>query len=154
MQISEILNTPRIQIPLQATTKRGAIEELITLLGRNGDLVDAERALQAVLERELTRTTGIGHGLGIPHGKTGAVQEIVMAFGKAAEPIAFDSVDGQPVTLIVLLLSPVAKTGPHIQALARVSRLMSSELLRRKLNAATSAEGILDTIRRHESEFA
>jgi fructose-specific phosphotransferase system IIA component len=154
MQISDILSLSRIRTPLSATTKREAIEELVQLLADQGDLTDPERALQAVLDREMTRTTGIGHGLGIPHGKTGAVHEIVMAFGKADEPIEFDSVDGKGVTLIMLLLSPAAKAGPHIQALARVSRLMSSELLRRKLNAADSAEEILQIIRHHESEFA
>ncbi|MFP4356171.1 MAG: PTS sugar transporter subunit IIA [Phycisphaerae bacterium] len=154
MRISEILTLSRIRNPLAATSKRDAIDELIQLLAQQGDLSDPDRALQAVLDREMTRTTGIGHGLGIPHGKTGAVHDIVMAFAKAPEPIEFDSVDGKGVTLIVLLLSPVAKAGPHIQALARVSRLMSSELLRRKLNAAASSDEILNTIRRHESEFA
>jgi mannitol/fructose-specific phosphotransferase system IIA component (Ntr-type) len=153
MLISDILSASRIKI-LEADSKRGAIEELVDLLARNGDVIDAQRALQAVLEREMTRTTGIGGGLGIPHGKTAAVQEIVMALGKAKRPIDFDSVDGQPVSLLLLLVSPVSKAGPHIQALARVSRLMSSELLRRKLSEAPDSEAMLEAIRRHETEFA
>ena len=154
MRISDILTVSRIRVPLQARTKRGAIEELVNLLADQGDVLDRERTLQAVLEREMTRTTGIGNGLGIPHGKSGSVSDIVMAFGRAEEPIEFDSVDGQGVTLILLLISPVAKAGPHIQALARVSRLMSSEMLRRKLGQAGSPQEILEIIRRCETEFA
>jgi mannitol/fructose-specific phosphotransferase system IIA component (Ntr-type) len=153
MRISNILSASRIKV-LSSTTKREAIEELVDLLARHDDVTDSQRALQAVLEREMTRTTGIGAGLGIPHGKTAAAQNIVMALGKASTPIDFDSIDGQPVTLMLLLISPVSKAGPHIQALARVSRLMSSELLRRKLSEAPDSQSMLDAIRRHEEEFA
>ncbi len=153
MRISDILSASRIKV-LSSTTKREAIEELVDLLARHDDVTDSQRALQAVLEREMTRTTGIGGGLGIPHGKTAAAQNIVMALGKASTPIDFDSIDGQPVSLMLLLISPVSKAGPHIQALARVSRLMSSELLRRKLSQAPDSQSMLEAIRRHEEEFA
>jgi mannitol/fructose-specific phosphotransferase system IIA component (Ntr-type) len=153
MRISDILTTSRIT-QLDTPTKREAIEQMVDLLARQGDVTDRQRALQAVLDREMTRTTGIGGGLGIPHGKTAAVSDIVMALGRARTPIAFDSVDGAPVDLVLMLISPTSQAGPHIQALARISRLMSSELLRRKLREAESSQDMLDVLRRHETEFA
>jgi mannitol/fructose-specific phosphotransferase system IIA component (Ntr-type) len=153
MRISDVLTTSRIT-QLDTPTKREAIEQMVDLLAQQGDVADRQRALQAVLDREMTRTTGIGGGLGIPHGKTGAVSDIVMALGRASKPIAFDSVDGAPVDLVLMLISPTSQAGPHIQALARISRLMSSELLRRKLREAQSNQDMLEVLRRHETEFA
>jgi mannitol/fructose-specific phosphotransferase system IIA component (Ntr-type) len=74
-----------------------------------------------------------------------------MAIGKPAEPVDFDSKDGQPVNLIVLLASPPDQTGPHIQALARISRLMLMEPFRRAVAEATNADELLQIIRRHEA---
>jgi mannitol/fructose-specific phosphotransferase system IIA component (Ntr-type) len=103
-----------------------------------------------VLDRENTRSTGIGNGLAVPHGKCPGCPHLVMAVGRSAEPIDFQSMDGQPVRLIVLLASPPDETGPHIQALARISRLMLMEDFRDAvLHARTSAE-IYETIARHE----
>jgi len=80
-----------------------------------------------VLARERTRSTGIGSGIAIPHGKCKAVRGLVMAIGIAHEPIDFVSIDGKLVTIILLLVSPADQTGPHIQALAQISRLMLDE---------------------------
>ena len=101
-----------------------AIAELVKLLQANGELVDAKRVLDAVLDREATRTTGIGNGLAIPHGKCAGTNHLVMAIGKAANPIEFQAIDGRPVTIIWMLASPPEMTTPHIQALARISRLI------------------------------
>ena len=75
----------------------------------------------------------MGLGFAIPHGKCANVHRLVMAIGKSAQPIDFDSVDRQPVTIIILLVSPVDQTGPHIQALARISRLMTDSAVHQKL---------------------
>lgn len=152
MQLTDILTERRIKIPLAATTKEGAITELVDLLVANGDIFDREKALAAVLEREHTRTTGIGNGLAIPHGKASATHELVLALGKAARPIDFDSIDQKPVTLVMLLISPLDQTGPHIQALARISRLMSNDPFRNKLNAATSVEQVMQLIEGQEEQ--
>lgn len=154
MQIADILTVARIKAPLQASTKQGVIEELLDLLVANGDIAERGPALQAVLDRERTRTTGIGSGLAVPHGKTAAVKKLIMAMGKPAAPIDFDSVDAKPVTLVLLLLSPIDQVGPHIQALAHISRLMSIDALRRKLEDASSPQQILKTILDKEKEEA
>jgi fructose-specific phosphotransferase system IIA component len=150
MRLTDILNVNRIRVPLQASDKVEAIRELIDLLAGHGDVSDAETMVKAVLERERTRTTGIGHGIALPHGKGPGASELVMAMGVADEPIDFESVDGQPVNLVILLVSPLDKTGPHIQALARVSRLLSIDHFRKRLAAAKTPEEAYELIDQRE----
>jgi len=102
--------------------------------------------------REQTRSTGIGSGIAIPHGKCKAVKELVMAIGIAHEPIDFESVDDKPVTIVILLVSPTDQTGPHIQALARISRLMLDEQFRQSLEKAGSAEELYELLSKKENE--
>ncbi|MDD4892017.1 MAG: PTS sugar transporter subunit IIA [Phycisphaerae bacterium] len=153
MQLTEILDPACVIVPMKATDKRSAIEELVAVLADCGKTKDRGKLLSAVMEREATRSTGIGNGLAIPHGKTAAVDQLVMAVGKPAQPIYFDSVDGKPVTLMVLLASPLDQTGPHIQALARISRLMTIEPFRLRLLAAPTASDLYAMLQRQESEM-
>ena len=146
MRLSEILKPQNIRVSLQAITKTEAITELIDLLADNGELQEKGKVLNSVLEREATRTTGIGNGLAIPHGKCTGVDHLVMAIGRTAAPIDFQAIDGKPVTLIWLLASPPDKTGPHITALARISKLMTVDRFRRSVNDATSAEQVFQLI--------
>src|SRR5882672_5132472 len=136
MRLTEVLKPENIKIPLEATNKTAAIAELVNVLAKNGDILDAKKVLDAVLEREATRTTGIGNGLAIPHGKCSGTKDLVMAIGKAAAPIDFQAIDGRPVTIIWMLASPPDKTGPHIHALARISRLMTIDSFRQTLATA------------------
>jgi fructose-specific phosphotransferase system IIA component len=153
MRLTEILKPANIKIPLLATTKTEAISELVQMLASNGAVTDAKKVLDAVLDRETTRTTGIGNGLAIPHGKTTGTADLVMAIGKPEKPIDFQSIDGRPVTIIWLLSSPPEKTGPHIHALARISRLMTIDKFRQALNAATTAEQMFEIIATQESQL-
>ena len=151
MRLTEILKPQNIRVPLTATTKTDAIGELVNLLATNGDITDPKKVLDSVLDREATRTTGIGNGLAIPHGKCTGTQDLVMAIGKAATPIDFQAIDGRPVTLIWLLSSPPDKTGPHIHALARISRLMTIDKFRAALNTAQTGQDVYDIIVKQES---
>lgn len=151
MKLAEIIKLQNIRVPLTATTKPAAIEELVNLLAENGDVTDPKKVLASVLEREATRTTGIGNGVAIPHGKCPGTPKLIMAVGKAASPIEFQSIDGRPVSLIWLLTSPPDQTGPHITALARISRLMIVDKVRQALAQATTPQQILDTILAHET---
>jgi mannitol/fructose-specific phosphotransferase system IIA component (Ntr-type) len=153
MRLTEILKPQNIKIPLQAKTKTEAIGELVQLLAANKEVGDAKKVLDSVLDREATRTTGIGNGLAIPHGKCNGTDHLVMAIGKPAAPIDFQAIDGRPVTIIWLLNSPPDKTGPHIHALARISRLMTIEKFRHALNNAKSADEMFEIIRRQEDEL-
>ena len=151
MRLTEILKPENIKIPLEATTKSEAIGELVTLLAGNAEVTDAKKVLDAVLERESTRTTGIGNGLAIPHGKCTGTDHLVMAIGRPKTPIDFQAIDGRPVNLIWLLTSPPDKTGPHIHALARISRLMTIDKFRQSLAEAKTAQEIYDAIVKQES---
>ncbi|MBU0638359.1 MAG: PTS sugar transporter subunit IIA [Planctomycetes bacterium] len=151
MELSKIITPDRIRVPLKAINKTDAITELIDLLASTGGLVDRDAALEAVLKREGERTTGIGYGLAIPHGKSDGCTRLVMVAGKPARPIDFQSLDGRPVAFIVLLVSPPDQTGPHIQALAKISRLMNIEEFRDAVDRVTTAAELHAIIATHET---
>ena len=153
MRLTEILKPQNIKVPLSAGTKAEAIGELVSVLAENGELTDAKKVLDAVLEREGTRTTGIGNGLAIPHGKCNGTDHLVMAIGRPLTPVDFQAIDGRPVNLIWLLASPPDKTGPHIHALARISRLMTIDKFRHALAEAKTSQDIYDAIVKQESQL-
>ena len=150
MRLTDILSPACVKVPLAATEKEGIIAEMVDLVHQAGRCKDPEQMLRATLEREATRTTGIGNGLGIPHGKCPAVDELVMAVGKTAEPVDFASIDGKPVSIVIFLASPPDKTGPHIQALARISRLMTDPKFRHELDQAQTPEQIYQLLQASE----
>jgi len=152
MLLTQILKPSCVKAPLAGTNKESVIEEMINLLKDNKMLTDKEDVLDAVLARETTRSTGIGSGIAIPHGKCKGVNDLVMAVGIAAKDVDFDSIDGKGVRIIVLLVSPLSKTGPHIQALARISRLMLDEDLRESLAKSRSAAEVYSLIKEKERE--
>ncbi len=153
MRLTEILKPQNIKVPLEAKVKTEAIGELVNLLAANGELTDPKKVLDAVLDREATRTTGIGNGLAIPHGKCTGTDHLVMAIGRPGTPVDFQAIDGRPVNLIWLLASPPDKTGPHIHALARISRLMTIDKFRHALAEAKTAQDIYDAIVKQESQL-
>ncbi len=152
MILTQILQLNCVKVPVENKDKEVVITELVDLLNANGLLLDRDIALEAVLARERTRSTGTGAGIAIPHGKCNAVKELVMAIGIAHEPIEFESVDGKPVTILILLVSPADQTGPHIQALAKISRLMLDEEFKQKLEKAASADEVYELLKSKESE--
>ncbi len=152
MLLTQILESACVKVPLEGKDKESAITELVELLDENKLLGDKDEVLQAVLDREKTRSTGIGAGIAIPHGKCKGVKDLVMALGVSREGIDFQSIDSKPVYIIVLLVSPIDKTGPHIQALARISRLMLDEEFKNKLQNADDAEELYKLINEKETE--
>ena len=152
MILTQILQPSCIKAPLDSKDKEAAIEELVNVLADTGLLADRTEALEAVLAREETRSTGIGSGIAIPHGKCKAAKELVMAVGIAKDPIEFESIDNKPVQIIVLLVSPPDQTGPHIQALARISRLLLDVQFKGRLEKAATPEEVYSLISSKESE--
>ena len=142
MKLLDILSPECIKVPLEATDKKSAIEELVDVLADAGKTTDPAALKQAVWTRETTRTTGIGHALAIPHGKSEGITDLAMAIGKPSQPIDFQSIDNRPVQLVVLLASPLDRTSDHIQALARISRLMTVEEFRTRMYEAPTADDI------------
>ena len=151
MELSRVLTPERIRVPLAPADKFGLITQLVDLLSAAGALVSRATALETVLKREAEHTTGIGYGLAIPHGKTEGVDHLVMAAGKPPAPVDFQSVDGRPVAFVVLLLSPPDQSRLHIEALAKISQLMSIEDFRLAVDRATSGQELHRAIASYES---
>lgn len=152
MILTQILEPECVRVPLQGKNKEAVITELVEALNASGSLQDKNSVLQAVMAREQVRSTGIGSGIAIPHGKCKGVRELVMAMGISHQGVDFQSIDEKPVYIVVLLASPIDKTGPHIQALARISRLMLDEDFKNKIQNSTSAEQLYELISSKESE--
>lgn len=150
MNLLDILTPECVLAPLVATDKRGVIDELVDLLAGLRRVNDPKALKDAVWTREQTRTTGIGHGLAIPHGKCTGVPALAMAIGKPRNPMDFQAIDGQPVKLIVLLASPPDRTSDHIQALAKISKLMTMDEFRNRIYAASSQAEIFDLLKAQE----
>ncbi|MFQ5423653.1 MAG: PTS sugar transporter subunit IIA [Phycisphaerae bacterium] len=146
MKLTEYLTLPLVRVPLKATDKAQAITELVDLLAEKGMTGDRDVLLEAVLERESQRTTGIGRGFAVPHAKCDAVGRLAIAFGRAAEPIDFSAIDGRPVTLIALLASPTTATSLHIQALAKLSRMVMNEAILDALLSAKTSDSFYKVI--------
>lgn len=151
MLLTELLTVERIKIPLEATTKDDLLSELVGVISGTSASSDRDDLLRAVREREAVLSTGIGHGVAIPHGKSAAVSDLRMAAGRAAAPVDFDALDGQPVSLFFLLVGPESAAGPHIKALSRISRLVRKDDVREKLVSAQTAEEFLQALQEAES---
>ncbi len=150
MKITDILQESCVRVPLESPGKTGAITELVDLLDEKGGLTDRDAVLRAVLAREETRSTGIGLGLAVPHGKSHGCKSLVIAVGRPKEPMPFDAIDGRPCRFIVLLTSPADETGPHIQALAGISRLWQIDAFRRAVGEANTPGELYAAIKQHE----
>lgn len=144
--LRQILHLNLIKVPLEGSTKRETIDELCDLICQSPSVTDPDNFRRAVWDREGQRSTGIGEGLAIPHGKCPGVDEITMAIGRPVNPVAFDSIDGEPVKLIVLLASPADRIADHIQALGRISKFMSDPNTRARAYAAEDAEAIFELL--------
>ena len=151
MLLTELLSIDRIKIPLESQTKDDLLRELVAVAAAPAGQPARDDVLRAVREREAVLSTGIGHGVAIPHGKSSAVGDLRMAAGRAAAPVDFDALDGQPVSLFFLLVGPESAAGPHIKALSRISRLVRKDEVRDKLVAAQTAQEFMDALKEAES---
>src|SRR5207253_5334180 len=107
--------------------------------------------LRAVMGREAILSTGIGHGVAIPHGKSSAVAELRLAAGRTEVPVEYDALDGRPVRLLFLLVGPETAAGPHIKALSRISRILRQDSVRDALSEARDAGEFLRIVREAEA---
>ena len=144
MNLLDHLQLDTMRVYLEATDRQSAIGELVDTLASTGSISDAETIKHLVWERELQRTTGIGEGLAIPHGRCDKLTNLVMAMGRPTTPIDFASPDKRPVELVILLVSPANNTADHIQALGRISRLMVDRTFREAAYATDSAQTLFD----------
>lgn len=151
MKLMDFLIPEAIEPNLNSTNKTDAIKELVTLLKNTGAISDEASIAKVVLEREELGSTGIGEGIAVPHGKSDLVNKVIAAFGRSEKGIDFESeTDDIPVRLIFLLIAPAGSSGPHLLALARISRLLRSRDFREKLIKAKSKSDIQNIFKSEE----
>lgn len=151
MKIMDFLYPEAVTIELKSQDKKGAITELVEMLSKSKKMKKPSEVIDAILEREKLGSTGIGQGVAIPHGKTNAVTEQIGAFGISQKGVEFNSLDGEPVNLIFLLVGPVEVAGQHLKALARISRLFKDKFFRQALKEAKSAEDVIKIIEKEDA---
>ena len=146
MNLKKILNTNLVELDLKGNSKQEIIENLLDILVKTGKVKDRTKALEALLEREAKMSTGIQQGVAIPHGKTDAVTELLACVGIVKEGVDFKSLDGVPGKIFIMTLSPSTRSGPHVQFLADISRVLTSEGMRDKLINAETKDELLSLI--------
>ena len=154
MQILDFLNSKAISTDLKASDKKGIIKELLDLLITSADVKaeDKNALSDVIMDREMLGSTGIGLGIGIPHCKSPRVKNLVAAFGISKKGVLFDSLDGEPVYIFFLLLAPQNTAGPHLKALARISRLLKEKYFRDALKKAVDPKDVLKIIREEDQK--
>ncbi len=153
MKICELLTEENIILDLKSNDKNGVINEMIDLFEGNNKVVNLDAFRKAVFDREKIMSTGVGKGFAVPHAKTNSVNDLLLAFGRCKSPIDFESLDGQPVELIVLLAARENMVAPHIRLLSRISRMMNSDDFRSALKNAKSKEEVLQIFCDEEKKF-
>jgi PTS system nitrogen regulatory IIA component len=146
MKLSELLTPECIISDLKARDKKGALEELSQIITEQEPTLKKGSLLQILLERERLGSTGIGEGIALPHGKVKKLKRLVVSFGRSIEGLGFDSVDEQPAYLLFLLVAPENSAGMHLQALAKISRMLKDSNFRQRLMQAKSREEIYQII--------
>ncbi|OAT80450.1 PTS fructose transporter subunit IIA [Bacillus sp. MKU004] len=152
MRITELLRKETIALNLKASSKGTVIDELVSVLDKSGKLQDAEEFKKAILNRESQSTTGIGEGIAIPHAKTSAVKSPAIAFGKSADGVDYESLDGAPAHLFFMIAATEGANQTHLEALSRLSSMLMDEDVRKSLVNASSEEEVLGIINLHDKE--
>jgi PTS system nitrogen regulatory IIA component len=146
MQLDQILKIEFINDNLSARNKDEALSELVNTVIHGGLKVDYSSIVEILKQRESLGSTGIGEGIAIPHGKISTLDNIIVAFGRSIEGIAYDAIDGKPVHLLFLLLAPENSAGQHLKILAKISRMSKETDFRRKLLQAKSQSDLYKII--------
>lgn len=153
MKIVDLIKRDMVVPALQATDKKGILEELATYMAENHPRIERATLAKVLIEREALASTAIGEGVAIPHGKLGAVGEIVACLGRATAGVDFDSMDGHPTFLFFVLVAPESSTGAHLKALARISRVFKDPEFRRRLLAASDAEAMYSVVADEDAKY-
>ncbi len=152
MKLNEILNPDSIIADLASTSKNGILKELSQAVAKTTQALPHEIAA-VLMERESLGSTGIGGGIAIPHGKLNAVKSVTLGFGLSRKGVEYDSLDGRPVHIFFLLLTPEKSTGGHLKVLAQISKLLKMNQFKEALKSAQSTEEIYDIIMEQDEEF-
>lgn len=150
LKVSQLLKAKAIMMDIDAREKIAAIKEMVDYLAAKKLVTDGEALMNALAKRENLESTGIGDGIAIPHARTGAVKDLLLAFARSQEGVDFSAIDGKPSHLIFLIASPEDKKSEYIMALAKISRLLRRQQVRNLLKHARNAQEVLDIIKSNE----
>ncbi|MFA6379049.1 MAG: PTS sugar transporter subunit IIA [Candidatus Omnitrophota bacterium] len=148
MKLADFLCKKAITVELQGTTKKEIIQELIGLLA-DGEVIDKKnknKIFDVIMAREQLGSTAIGQGVAIPHAKFEGIDKLTASLGISKRGVDFDSLDGEPAYIFFLLVAPMDSAGPHLKALARISRLLKDKFFRDSLRASENAKAVLKLI--------
>lgn len=156
MNTSEFLCTKAVSADLKSTNKPDVIAELVDLLIGAGalDKKNRKKVLEILMAREALGSTAIGQGIAIPHGKCDCIKKLVGCLGVSKQGINFDSLDGEPAYIFFLLIAPVDSAGPHLKALARISRLLKDKYIRESLKAAENDKSIITIVEQEDGRLS
>ena len=152
MKILDVLPKEAILPDLTSRDKKGIIEELVSAVTRIAN-VNREDLVRVLMDRERLGSTGIGGGIGIPHGKLRDLESLILSFGLSRKGVDFESMDGRPTHIFFLLITPENSTGLHLKLLARISKLLKNDLFKAKLLNAADRDEIFEAIREEDEEF-
>jgi nitrogen PTS system EIIA component len=150
MLLSDLISPDSVVSSLKAKTKKQLLQDLSARAARLTGLQERD-IFDVLLQRERLGSTGLGHGIAIPHGKLAGLKRIVGIFARLAEPIEFDAVDGAPVDIVFLLLAPEGAGADHLKALARISRLLREGSAVEKLRASRDAAALYAVLTENEA---
>ena len=153
MSLVEQLSKGRICIGISGGSKAEILRKMIDVLVDQKVVTDPARLLEDFMERESKGSTGIGNGIAIPHVRSDQVEVLEYMFANSGEGVDFESLDGEPVHILFLMVAPAGSHGIHIKALARISRILNDEVLRSRLRKASSPEEVLELIAEREEEL-
>ncbi len=152
MKLIDLLTPEFIKLPLKGRSKVDVIKELIDVIAEQGLVDDKEKALQAVLDREKIMTTGVGHGVAIPHCKY-KCSRFAIALGIHPEGVDFESLDKQPAHIVFLLIGPEDDPGTHVRLLSRISRIIMKEDVRSRILQSHSPQEVYEILKAEESKY-
>jgi fructose-specific phosphotransferase system IIA component len=150
-KIADKINLECISLELSARRKEDAISDLVNLLAQAGEIADSKAVYKAVLEREEMVSTGVGEGVAMPHARIAGIERSVIAFGRKKSGLSFDALDGKPVKLVFLLISPKSNEGEQLILLSTLARLLRSRSVRKGLLSATTPEEVVDALERKKT---
>jgi PTS system nitrogen regulatory IIA component len=151
MKILDALPKEAILVDLKANDKKGVLEELVIPIAKIAG-INREELVKVLMDRERLGSTGIGEGIGIPHGKIRGLGSLILGFGRSQKGVDFDSMDGLPAHIFFLLITPENSTGLHLKLLARISRILKNDPFKEKLLHATSRDEIYSIIKEEEED--
>jgi fructose-specific phosphotransferase system IIA component len=151
MKLTDYIAPGHVKIKLEGENKEEVIEELVSLLVDTSDVEDPDAIYEAVMNREREGSTGLERGVAIPHAKSDAVKSLSIVIGISRAGVDFAALDGKPSHLFFLMVAPTSESGPHVQAIAKIVKMIKLDKFRKKLLDAKKPDDVVEAISRVEN---